>query len=47
MSAELARRIPGAFYQTMISLGYFPMSEDPEQFAEFILPVLEKIRKNG
>lgn len=47
MSAELAQRIPGAFYQTMTGLGHFPMSEDPERFAEFVLPVLDEIRKSG
>jgi hypothetical protein len=28
----------------MKGLGHFPMSEDPEKFASYLLPVLEKIR---
>jgi len=44
MSAELARRIKGAKYQTMIGLGHFPMSEDPERCFSYIEPILEEIR---
>ncbi|MGA2411102.1 MAG: alpha/beta hydrolase [Candidatus Binataceae bacterium] len=44
MSEELARRIKGAKYQTMIGLGHFPMSEDPVRFREYIAPVLAEIR---
>jgi pimeloyl-ACP methyl ester carboxylesterase len=39
-----AQQIPGAEVTTMEHLGHFPMSEDPEQFRRYILPVLEKIR---
>jgi hypothetical protein len=28
----------------MKGLGHFPMSEDPEKFVSYLLPVLEKIR---
>jgi hypothetical protein len=28
----------------MKGLGHFPMSEDPEKFIGYLLPVLEKIR---
>jgi hypothetical protein len=28
----------------MQGLGHFPMSEDPEKFVSYLLPVLEKIR---
>lgn len=44
MSQELARRIPGAHYQTMEGLGHFPMSEDPERFLGYLRPLLEEIR---
>jgi pimeloyl-ACP methyl ester carboxylesterase len=47
MAAELARRIQGATYRMMPGLGHFPMSEDPEQFATYVLPILDEIRTNG
>jgi pimeloyl-ACP methyl ester carboxylesterase len=39
-----AREIAGAEVTIMKSLGHFPMSENPEQFRRYILPVLERIR---
>ena len=36
--------IPGAEVVIMEALGHFPMSEDPERFRGYILPVLDKIR---
>jgi len=36
-------RIPGAEVTIMEQLGHFPMSENPELFRTYILPVLEKI----
>lgn len=39
-----ARAIPGAAWTIMAGLGHFPMSEDPERFRGYILPVLEQIR---
>ena len=47
MSAELARRIKGAKYQTMIGLGHFPMSEDPERCFSYVEPILDEIRMQG
>jgi len=44
MSEQLARRIKGAKYTTMKGLGHFPMSEDPERFREYIMPVLREIK---
>lgn len=44
-SAELARRIKGAKYQTMVGLGHFPMSEDPERCLSFVEPILNEIRE--
>jgi pimeloyl-ACP methyl ester carboxylesterase len=39
----LADAIPGARYQLMHDLGHFPMSEDPESFKSYLLPVLDEI----
>ena len=40
---EVARRT-GAEATIMKGLGHFPMSEDPERFIGYLLPVLERIR---
>ncbi len=37
--------IPGAEAIIMEGMGHFPMSENPEKFREYLLPVLEKIAK--
>jgi pimeloyl-ACP methyl ester carboxylesterase len=39
-----AAQIPGAEAVVMKELGHFPMSENPELFRRYILPVLERIR---
>jgi pimeloyl-ACP methyl ester carboxylesterase len=39
-----ASRIPGAYVQIMKEVGHFPMSENPEQFRKYLMPVLQKIR---
>lgn len=39
-----AAAIPGAKVTIMKELGHFPMSENPEQFRRYILPVLDEIR---
>jgi pimeloyl-ACP methyl ester carboxylesterase len=39
-----ARQIPGVEVTVMERLGHFPMSENPEQFRRYILPVLQRIR---
>ena len=39
-----AEQIAGAEVTIMRELGHFPMSEDPQRFRRYILPVLEKIR---
>lgn len=39
-----AARIPGARVQIMERLGHFPMSENPDQFRGYLLPVLREIR---
>jgi len=40
-----ADRIPGARVVIMERLGHFPMSENPQQFRRYLLPVLEEIEK--
>ncbi len=42
-----ARQIAGAEVTIMEQLGHFPMSENPEQFRRYILPVLQRIRERG
>lgn len=40
---DLERRIKGAEATIMEGLGHFPMSEDPERFIAYLLPVLQRI----
>jgi pimeloyl-ACP methyl ester carboxylesterase len=40
---ELGRLIEGAEVKIMEGLGHFPMSEDPEKFLGYLLPVLGRI----
>jgi len=42
---ETAARIPGARLTIMPELGHFPMSEDPERFRTYLLPLLDEIRR--
>lgn len=41
---EVARRVAGAQATIMPGLGHFPMSEDPQRFLSYLLPILERIR---
>ena len=41
---EVAKRVPGADVTIMKGIGHFPMSEHPERFLTYLLPVLERIR---
>ena len=43
LTLETAARIPGAEAIIMDGIGHFPMSENPEKFARFLLPVLDRI----
>jgi pimeloyl-ACP methyl ester carboxylesterase len=36
--------IPGSTWTLMNDVGHFPMSENPDAFVEYLLPVLERIR---
>lgn len=40
---KTAQRIKGARAIIMDGLGHFPMSEDPQRFREYLLPVLDEI----
>lgn len=42
-TALLGRSIQGAQWQIMKGMGHFPMSEDPEGFARYLLPVLDQL----
>jgi pimeloyl-ACP methyl ester carboxylesterase len=43
-TARTADQIPGVKVTTMQGLGHFPMSENPDRFRRYILPVLDEIR---
>ncbi|MBN9560265.1 MAG: alpha/beta hydrolase [Alphaproteobacteria bacterium] len=43
----LAAEINGAHWTRMEGLGHFPMSEDPVQFKNYLLPILADIRKRS
>jgi pimeloyl-ACP methyl ester carboxylesterase len=40
---EVAKSIPGAKVRIMKEIGHFPMSENPEKFHSYLLPVLDEI----
>ena len=46
-SAATAARIDGARLTIMERMGHFPMSEDPDTFRPYLLPILEGIRGGG
>ena len=37
------RAIPGSTWREMKGVGHFPMSENPERFVEYLLPVLDRV----
>lgn len=41
---DAASRIKGAEVTIMKGMGHFPMSEDPEKFMQYLMPVLDRIR---
>ena len=43
LTLETAARIPGAEAIVMEEIGHFPMSENPDRFVAFLLPVLDRI----
>ena len=47
LTAKLARLVKARHFEVMKGLGHFPMSESPEQFRRYLLPVLERIATDG
>ncbi len=47
MSRETAAQIDGASFYEMTALGHFPMSEAPDTFRAYLMPVLEEIQKTA
>lgn len=45
-TAMLGKSIQGSKWQIMKGMGHFPMSEDPERFLSYLMPVLEEIRSS-
>lgn len=45
MGRQLAEQIGARHFQVMKCLGHFPMSESPEQFRRYLMPVLEAIER--
>jgi len=43
MTEETARKVKGSEAIIMEEIGHFPMSENPEVYKEYLMPVLEKI----
>ncbi len=43
LSSQLAEEINATSFQVMKGMGHFPMSENPEEFRRYLLPVLEQI----
>jgi pimeloyl-ACP methyl ester carboxylesterase len=42
-SAATAAKIPGARFQAMPGMGHFPFAENPDLFAEYLLPILNEL----
>ena len=43
LGQEAHQQIEGSTWSAMEGMGHFPMSEDPEQFLKYLLPVLDNI----
>ena len=43
MGYELSQLIKAEHFEVMKNVGHFPMSENPEEFRRYLIPVLEKI----
>ena len=41
---HIAAEIGATHFEVMTGMGHFPMSENPERFRRYLLPVLERIR---
>ena len=47
LGREAHEAIPGSTWAEMKGVGHFPMSENPEAFIGYLLPILEKIASKG
>jgi pimeloyl-ACP methyl ester carboxylesterase len=47
MGKELAELINAEHFEIMKNVGHFPMSENPEEFRNYLIPVLNKILENA
>jgi pimeloyl-ACP methyl ester carboxylesterase len=45
MGAELAEEVNATHFEVMKGLGHFPMSENPDLFKSYLMPVLDRIRE--
>jgi pimeloyl-ACP methyl ester carboxylesterase len=45
LSQATAAKIPGVRFQEMKGIGHFPFAENPRLFAEYLLPILDELRK--
>lgn len=45
MTAQLAEEINATHFEVMKDLGHFPMSENPDLFKRYLMPVLDSIRE--
>jgi pimeloyl-ACP methyl ester carboxylesterase len=44
LSEATAAKIPGVTFKAMEGIGHFPFAENPRLFAEYLLPVLQKLK---
>lgn len=47
LTAELARLTKARHFEVMLGLGHFPMSESPQRFRRYLLPLLDRIVAEG
>jgi pimeloyl-ACP methyl ester carboxylesterase len=43
-SKATAAKIPGVRFQAMRGIGHFPFAENPQRFAEYLLPILAELK---
>ncbi|MEC7290682.1 MAG: alpha/beta hydrolase [Pseudomonadota bacterium] len=47
MGQKLAKMVDATHFEVMKGLGHFPMSEDPDRFRKYLLPVLDRIKRQA
>jgi pimeloyl-ACP methyl ester carboxylesterase len=47
MGKDVADLIGAAHFEVMRGMGHFPMSENPDLFREYLIPILDKIRDDN